>query len=156
MDGIDIREIRDIGHRVVDLLADYLEGVEDQPVLPDIDPRFLKEVFAEPLPEKPTSADELIGEIEDKLLPYCTHVNHPGYMGLITPSPSPIGALGDFIASTLNQNIGAYSIGPAAVTMERQTVRWLTDLVGYDERAGGNLTSGGMMANFVALKLARD
>ena len=156
MDGIDIREIRDIGHRVVDLLADYLEGVEDQPVLPDIDPRFLKEVFAEPLPEKPTPADELIGEIEDKLLPYCTQVNHPGYMGLITPSPSPIGALGDFIASTLNQNIGAYSIGPAAVTMERQTVRWLTDLVGYDERAGGNLTSGGMMANFVALKLARD
>jgi glutamate/tyrosine decarboxylase-like PLP-dependent enzyme len=40
--------------------------------------------------------------------------------------------------------------------MERRTVRWLTDLLGYGEQAGGNLTSGGMMANFIGLKLARD
>jgi glutamate/tyrosine decarboxylase-like PLP-dependent enzyme len=35
-------------------------------------------------------------------------------------------------------------------------VRWLTDLVGYGAEAGGNLTSGGMMANFIGMKLARD
>ena len=63
---------------------------------------------------------------------------------------------GIFICSALNQNIGAYTIGPAAIAMERRTVRWLTDLVGYDERAGGNLTSGGTMASFLGLKLARD
>jgi len=40
--------------------------------------------------------------------------------------------------------------------MERRTVRWLTDLVGYDQKAGGNLTSGGTMANFIGLKLGRD
>jgi len=40
--------------------------------------------------------------------------------------------------------------------MERRTVRWLADLAGYDDKAGGNLTSGGMMANFIGLKLARD
>ena len=77
-------------------------------------------------------------------------------MGLITPSPNPIGIIGDFICSALNQNIGTYTIGPSAVAMERRTVRWLTDLAGYGEAAGGNLTSGGMMANFIGLKLARD
>ena len=87
---------------------------------------------------------------------YCTHVGHPGYMGLITPSPNPVGVVADFICSALNQNIGAYSIGPAGVAIERRTVRWLTDLVGYGPEAGGNLTSGGMMANFIGLKLARD
>jgi aromatic-L-amino-acid decarboxylase len=40
--------------------------------------------------------------------------------------------------------------------MERRVVRWLTDLCGYDENAGGNLTSGGMLANFIGLKLGRD
>ena len=40
--------------------------------------------------------------------------------------------------------------------MERRTVRWLADLVGYGEDAGGHLTSGGMMANFTGIKLARD
>src|SRR5580693_10051947 len=113
-------EFREVGHRVVDMLSEYLE------------------------------------HIEEKLLPYCTHVGHPGYMGLITPSPNPVGIIADFICSALNQNIGAYTIGPAAVAMERRTVQWLTDLAGYDENAGGNLTSGGMMANFIGIKLARD
>src|SRR5262249_55195688 len=94
--------------------------------------------------------------LEEKLVPYCTHVNHPGYMGLITPSPNPVGILAELLASALNQNLGAYSIGPAAVTMELRVIRWLNDLIGYDENAGGNLTSGGMTANFIGLKLARD
>jgi len=75
---------------------------------------------------------------------------------LITPSPNPAGILADFLASALNQNVGAWSIGPSAVVMERKVIRWLNDLIGYDEKAGGNLTSGGMMANFIGIKLARD
>ena len=46
-------------------------------------------------------------------------MGHPGYFGLITPSPLPVGALGDLIASALNQNVGTYTIGPSAVAMER-------------------------------------
>jgi aromatic-L-amino-acid/L-tryptophan decarboxylase len=149
-------EFRDLGHRVVDLLADYLEHIEEKPVFPNVDPKMLTKLFAEPLPQDPSPAGKVLSELEEKLLPYCTHVGHPGYMGLITPSPNPVGIIGDFICSALNQNIGAFAIGPAAVAMERRTVRWLTELVGYGENAGGNLTSGGMMANFIGLKLARD
>jgi aromatic-L-amino-acid/L-tryptophan decarboxylase len=149
-------EFREIGHRVVDLLADYLENIEEKPVFPNHSPATLTKLFAEPLPQDACSAEGLLSELEQKLLPNCTHVGHPGYMGLITPSPSPIGIIADFICSALNQNIGAYTVGPAAVAMERRTVRWLTGLAGYGENAGGNLTSGGMMANFVGLKLARD
>jgi aromatic-L-amino-acid decarboxylase len=149
-------EFREIGHRVVDLLADYLEHVEEKPVFPNVGPSTLTQLFAEPLPQDSTAFEDVLRELEEKLLPYCTHVGHPGYMGLITPSPNPAGVIADFICSALNQNIGAYTIGPAGVAMERRTVRWLTDLVGYGEKAGGNLTSGGMMANFIGLKLARD
>ena len=149
-------EFREVGHRVVDLLAEYLEHIEEKPVFPNVEPSKLTELFAEELPQAPSSPDKVLGELEEKLLPYCTHVGHPGYMGLITPSPNPVGIIADFICSALNQNLGAYTIGPAAVAMERRTVRWLTDLVGYNDKAGGNLTSGGMMANFIGLKLARD
>jgi aromatic-L-amino-acid decarboxylase len=150
------KEFREVGHRVVDMLAEYLEHIEEKPVFPNVEPSTLTQLFAEPLPQHPTSPEKVLAELEEKLLPYCTHVGHPGYMGLITPSPNPVGIIADFICSALNQNIGAYTIGPSAVAMERRTVRWLTDLAGYDEKAGGNLTSGGMMANFIGLKLARD
>ncbi|MBZ5547809.1 MAG: aspartate aminotransferase family protein [Acidobacteriia bacterium] len=153
---MDAREFQQIGHQVVDLLAEYFDHIEERPVFPDVEPQMLNELFAEPLPQAPSPAEKVLGELEEKLLPYCTHVGHPGYMGLITPSPNPVGVIADFICSALNQNIGAYTIGPAGVAMERRTVRWLTDLVGYGPEAGGNLTSGGMMANFIGLKLARD
>ena len=153
---MDPKEFRELGHEVVDLLADYLEHIEEKPVFPDVDPRTVNRLFTEPLPQDSTSPDGVLDELKDKLLPYCTNVGHPGYMGLITPSPNPVGIIADFICSALNQNIGAYSIGPSAVAMERRVVRWLTDLCGYDENAGGNLTSGGMMANFIGLKLGRD
>ncbi len=153
---MDAKEFQTFGHKVVDLLSEYLESIEDKPVFPNADPKFINGLFEGPLPDRPETFEELLQELREKLLPYCTHVGHPGYMGLITPSPNPVGIVGDFICSALNQNLGVYSIGPSAVAMERQTVRWLTDLAGYDKQAGGNLTSGGMMANFIALKLARD
>ena len=139
---MDAREFQQIGHQVVDLLAEYFEHIEEKPVFPDVEPQFLTELFAEPLPQAPSPAAKVLAEVEEKLLPYCTHVGHPGYMGLITPSPNPVGVIADFICSALNLNVGAYSIGPSAVAMERRVVRWLTDLCGYGPKAGGNLTSG--------------
>jgi glutamate/tyrosine decarboxylase-like PLP-dependent enzyme len=153
---MDTREFREAGHRIVDHLADYLDRVEDHPLFAAVEPRVLHQLFDEPLPREGSSIHSVLLELNEKLLPYCMQVNHPGYLGLITPSPTPVGILGDFIASALNQNVGAYSIGPSAVALERRTVRWLTDLAGYGPQAGGNLTSGGMMANFIGFKLARD
>ena len=153
---MDATEFRDVGHRVVDFLAEYLDHIEEKRVFPDVEPRTLTELFAESLPQDPSSPETVLNELESKLLPYCTHVGHPGYMGLITPSPNPVGIVADFICSAINQNLGAYSIGPSAVAMERRVVRWLTDMCGYDAKAGGNFTSGGMMANFIGLKVGRD
>jgi len=153
---MDENEFRRAGHQVIDQLADYFDTIEENPVYPDVDPIALQRLYDEPVPRQGEPADAVLKELDEKLYPYCTHTGHGGYMGLITASPLPIGVLGDLIASALNQNIGVYSIGPGAVTMERRTVRWLCDLAGYGEGAGGNLTSGGMTANLIGLKLARD
>ena len=149
-------EFRKAGHYLIDFIADYMQQVENRPLFPNIDPSKLYAMFEESIPETSSSLEQLQKTLEEKLIPYCTHVNHPGYMGLITPSPNPAGILADLLASALNQNLGAWSIGPSAVVMERKVVRWLNDLIGYDDKAGGNLTSGGMMANFIGIKLGRD
>lgn len=153
---MDPNEFRQFGHQVVDRLAEYFAHIEERPLFPDVPPSRVYASFNERVPENGESSEAVLGELEQKLFPYCTHVGHPGYFGLITPTPNLMGILGDFICSALNQNVGTYSIGPSAVAMERRTVRWLCDIAGYGEGSGGNLTSGGMMANFIALKLARD
>jgi aromatic-L-amino-acid decarboxylase len=153
---MDKNEFRHIGHQVIDQLADYFDAVGERPVFPTVDPEALQRLYDEPVPRDGEPAEAVLAELDEKLYPFCTDTNSGGYMGLITASPLPIGVLGDLIASALNQNIGVYSIGPGAVTMERRTVRWLCDLVGYGAGAGGNLTSGGMTANLIGIKLARD
>jgi aromatic-L-amino-acid decarboxylase len=153
---MDYSQFRQAGHELVDYITDYLQQVQDKPLFADVEPAFLNKLFEEPLPDHPQPLETIYQTLKEKLVPYCTHVNHKGYMGLITPSPNPAGILADLLAAALNQNLGAYSISPSATAMELRVIRWLNDLIGYDERAGGNLTSGGMTANFIGLKLARD
>jgi len=154
---MDTKEFREAGHRMVDWIAEYLESIEGRALFPKgAEPRAIEALFDEELPRGETPLADLIGELDRKLIPNSCHVNHPGYFGFITPTPTPAGMLGDLLASALNQNVGAWSIGPGAVALERRVVRWLCDLAGYGPKAGGHLTSGGMMANFTGLKLARD
>jgi len=149
-------EFRSAGHSLVDFISDYLKNISSNPLFNPVEPSFLYDLFDEKIPDDPKTLASIQKTLEEKLLPYCTHVNHPGYMGLITPSPNPAGILSEFLVAALNQNLGAYSIGPSATAMELRVIRWLNDLIGYDEGAGGNLTSGGMTSNFIGLKLARD
>ncbi|HEY4036856.1 MAG TPA: aminotransferase class I/II-fold pyridoxal phosphate-dependent enzyme [Ktedonobacteraceae bacterium] len=153
---MEMNEFRVLGHELVDWIAEYLETVEGRLLFPVVTPRDLDELFAEPLPQDPSPPDQVFRDLKEKLVPNCCHVNHPGYFGFITSTPTPMGILADLLCSALNQNVGVYSIGPGAVALECRTVRWLADLVGYGDSAGGHLTSGGTMANFVGLKLARD
>ena len=65
-------------------------------------------------------------------------------------------ALGDFIAAVTNKYAGVFFAGPGAVRMENILIRWTADLVGYPAGAGGNIASGGSIANLTAVATARD
>ena len=80
---------------------------------------------------------------------------HPRFFGYITAPPAPIGILGDFLASAVNPNVGAWTLSPAATEIEAQTVRWIAELIGYPTDCGGLLVSGGNMANVVCFLAAR-
>src|SRR2546422_11525494 len=136
---MDTHEFREVGHGMVDLSAEYLEHIEERPLFADVEPAKLNKLFAGPLPQNPSSSDEVLQQIQEKLLPYCTHVGHPGYFGLITPSPNLMGILADFICSALNQNVGAYTIGPSAGSIERRNRQWVLGILGGGGRGRGDI-----------------
>ncbi|HKG77950.1 MAG TPA: pyridoxal-dependent decarboxylase, partial [Pyrinomonadaceae bacterium] len=82
------------------------------------------------------------------------HNGHPRFFGYVASPSTPIGAYADLIASALNANITCWRSGPAGTEIERMVVRWLGSLIGYDKDAKGLLTSGGSMANMIALLIA--
>jgi len=65
-------------------------------------------------------------------------------------------ALGDLLADVSNCYSGVQFGAPAATLMERSLVRWMAELVGYPESAGGDLTSGASVANLEGIVTARD
>lgn len=65
-------------------------------------------------------------------------------------------ALADYLGSATNKYAGIYSASPGATRMENMLVRWMCNLVGYDKKSFGHLSSGGSMANLTAIVAARD
>ncbi|PYS93165.1 MAG: hypothetical protein DMF50_13775, partial [Acidobacteria bacterium] len=56
----------------------------------------------------------------------------------------------------LNQSVDAWKAGPAGTHLEKRVIRWMNDLIGFGAEAFGVFTSGGGIANAIALKMARD
>ena len=155
--GMDAQTFRTLGHRLVDQLAAFLESVPNRPVTHDESPSQVRDALglSGPLPETGTDPEALIDQTARLLFDHSLLNGHPRFFGYITAPPAPIGILGDFLASAVNPNVGAWMLSPAATEIEGQTVRWIASLIGYPEDCGGLLVSGGNMANMVCFLAAR-
>jgi len=144
-------EFRDAGKALVDRIADFLATIRDQPVAPDTTPAAVRaRVGADaPVPRVGTPAGDVLAHAADVLLSGSTLNGHPRFFGYITSSASPIGALADMLAASLNANCGAWALSPVATEIERQTVRWVAELIGFPTDSGGIMVSGGNVANLV-------
>jgi glutamate/tyrosine decarboxylase-like PLP-dependent enzyme len=101
-------------------------------------------------------ASEVIAEFEARVAGGLMNAQHPRQFGYFTPPPLPMSIMGELLAQVANQGVDVWHAGPFAAFVEEEVVRWLGDLVGYGPDAFGLLTSGGVMANFMAMALARD
>ncbi len=153
---IDPEEFRKLGHEAVDLIAAYLGGIESAPVTKGHTPSSARAIVGDgPLPQGPTPAGPLLRGIAGTLVGHSLHNGHPRFLGYITSSPAPIGAIGDLIAAAVNPNVGAFTLSPVATIIEEQTIRWIAELIGYPEDCGGILVTGGNMANLVCFLAGR-
>ena len=90
------------------------------------------------------------------IVPNSTHTAHPRFLPYVQPSPNSVSAYADHVAAVLNQNCNLWHLSPAANAVEQTVLCWFADLFGFPASAGGIITSGGSIANLVALTAARD
>ena len=154
---MDAERFRALGHSLVDQIASLLESIPSGPVTRDESPSAVREALGlnAGLPNEGTDAAALLTSTVKQLSNHSLFNGHPRFFGYITSSPAPIGILGDFLASAVNPNVGAWPLSPAATEIEAQTIRWIAELIGYPTDCGGVLVSGGNMANFVCFLAAR-
>ena len=149
-------QFRRAGHALVDRIADFLDSLPRGPVTPGDSPADVRALLGGGgLPLTGTDPERLLSEAADLLFRHSLFNGHPRFMGYITSSAAPIGALADMLASAVNPNVGGWELSPVASEIEAETVRWIAELVGYASDCGGLLVSGGNMANFVCFLAGR-
>jgi glutamate/tyrosine decarboxylase-like PLP-dependent enzyme len=134
----------------------YLATVADRPVYPPVDRAALRAIAHEPLPRSGMPLETLFAELEAVVVPNSTHSAHPRFLPYVQPSPNALSPYADHVAAVLNQNCNLWHLSPAANAVEQALLRWFADLFRLPGSAGGIVTSGGSMANLVALTAARD
>ena len=109
-----------------------------------------------PAPQAPSRSQDVLAEFERRLAASQLNSQHPRNFGYFTPPPLLMSIAGEVLAQMTNQGVDVWHAGPTGAFVEEEVVRWLAELVGYGPDSFGLLTSGGVMANFMAMALARD
>ena len=152
-DAYDPERFRTEGHRLIDALADALarwqrrEGL----VLPWRTPDQARAVWA----RKGFGGGVLVDELR-RVMAASTALYNPRYMAHQVPPPLPVAALAELVSAVLNNGMAVFEMGPASVPIEMTVIDWMCEKIGYDNAAGGVMTSGGSLGNLTALLAMRE
>ncbi|MGB5739996.1 MAG: pyridoxal-dependent decarboxylase [Woeseia sp.] len=153
LDPADWQQFRALGHRALDDLIDYLQGVAERPVWKPL-PAEAKSLFAEPLSESGLGDEAVYEQVRQHVLPYPTGNIHPRFWSWVGGTGTPTQLIADMVMSTMN-SCGLGFDETASSHVELQLLNWLKELLDYPRTASGLLVSGGSMANLVGLAVAR-
>ncbi|MCA9300632.1 MAG: aspartate aminotransferase family protein, partial [Phycisphaerales bacterium] len=155
-------DFRALGHRMIDLVADYMRTVEDRPVTPSCAPGDLLHALPAHPPERPEAWDDIFRDIDDLILPNLMHWQSPSFFGYFPCNASGPGILGELLSAGLGVQGMLWSTSPACTELEMRMLDWMADAIGlppsftFASPDGGGVIQGtASEAALVALVAAR-
>lgn len=149
-------EFRKYGYRVVDMIADYYERIEEFPVLSQIEPGSL----AASLPSSPPAVAEDFGKVLDDvdrlILPAVTHWNHPNFHGLFATSTSVVGVFGEMLTAAFDMKAMLWRTSPASTELEDVVLDWLRQMLDLPEHFEGIIYDTASVSTMHAIAAARE
>jgi aromatic-L-amino-acid decarboxylase len=149
-------EMRRMGYAVVDLLIDRIQDLASGPVLRTAPREELARRIHEPPPAVGREFDGLLARLDEDVLPFVGHFDHPRFFGYIPGAGTWPAALGDLIASATNIDAGAWREASGPSQLELTVLDWFRGWIDYPLTAAGVLVSGGSAANITAIACARE
>jgi glutamate/tyrosine decarboxylase-like PLP-dependent enzyme len=123
----------------------------DRPASPD----ELSEHAGETITAQGIGGEEALRIWADVLAPATISTDHPAYLAFVPGAPTKASTLFDLIVGASSTIASGWIDGAGAIWAENQALRWLADLAGFPEEAGGVFVSGGSAGNLSALVTAR-
>ncbi len=149
-------EMRNWGNSVVHFMTEYLGDLRDRGVYRHMFSRAIRNRLDPALPISGSDFEELLKVFREAVVPFSRQNAHPRMFGYVQSPGTALAAFADLLASTLNANLTVWRSAPAPVEVERLTIDWIRQILGFNAEAGGLFVSGGSMANLAAIAAARQ
>src|SRR5262245_26473575 len=147
-------EIKRVGYRVVDMIADYLTALPDRPVFRPCPADLIASFTDGPPPQGGEGVDALLDEFASKVAAFPFGNGHPRFFGWVNSPPTIIGVFAEALAAAMNPSCAGGN--HAAIYVERQVLDWFKNLIGFPKDGSmGLLVTGGSMASLTGLAVAR-
>lgn len=113
-------------------------------------------LYDSPIQDDPIGIGEVLDLLKNNVDSPGINPASGGHLGYIPGGGIYYAALGDYLAAVTNRYAGVFFASPGAVRMENMLLDWMAAIIGYPKTCGGNLTSGGSLANLIGIVAARD
>lgn len=143
--------LQSAAHRAVD----YIDGVNDRPVVPLPEALAALQELRGPLPQDSTCA-EIILDLLTRFGSPATVANGGGrYFGFVNGGCVPAAMAASWLVSAWDQNAAFQVQSPVAIALEEIALDWVRQVLRLPEGCGGAVVTGATMANFSGLAAAR-
>jgi aromatic-L-amino-acid/L-tryptophan decarboxylase len=151
--ALDSAARRRLGYKLIDRIDEYFSSLPNRPVQLPLEQRTFADL-KDRLPELGEDAGKVLDDVCREIVDQGFHVPSANYFGLMNPTPAYMAVLAEALVAALNPQLATLARSQLASKIERETVRWIGDRVGWSTAFDGTFTSGGNEANFSALAMA--
>lgn len=149
-------EFRKYAHQAVDWVADYIEGVEKLPVKSKVKPGDIIGQIPDLPPEQSESFEDLMADLDQKIMPGMTHWQHPHFHAYFPGNSSYPSVIAEILTAGLGAQCMVWETSPAAAELEEQMMQWLKHLLDLPKSWDGVIQDTASTATLAALLTARE
>ncbi|HET9620929.1 MAG TPA: pyridoxal-dependent decarboxylase [Kofleriaceae bacterium] len=133
----------------------FFERLPERAVAPRADAAAMWAAVDRPLPDAPSEPRAVLDELVRTVEPGITGSQSGRFFGWVIGGALPAALAADWMTAVWDQNVTSGDGTPAATAIEQVAVRWVGELLDVPA-ASGALVTGGQMANFAGLCIARN
>jgi len=140
--------------KLMGVISNYNESRKVEKVVDYLPPKDLKEILSLNISENGAGYDGVFAEI-DNYLKYSVKTSHKQFLNQLYSSENLPAILGEIVTAIANTSMYTYEVAPVATLIEKELIKKMTGIVGY-ENGGGTFATGGSNANMMAMMSARN
>jgi aromatic-L-amino-acid decarboxylase len=153
---MDREDFRKYGHEIVDWIADFMENIEEYPVLAQVEPGEIKAQLPQSPPEECEEMKTIIEDFKKIILPGITHWQHPSFFAYFPANTSEPSILAEFLTAALGAQCMVWKSSPAATELEEVVMEWLRQILRLPETFTGVIQDSASTSTLCALLCARE